>query len=358
MRLREPANRRPEPVRRALATTAFVGAATLVVALGGAAGGTRVTAGLPDRIALSGSPNGKGPSQVYLLDLANGKLRRLTRGKGNHRAFAWTPDGSRLLVAQRGGLYAVRANGSSEVRLTFGGDGSNAGWSPNGKRLAFRAAGSLYVVNSDGSHKRRLARGIVDGGFFTGNVSWSPNGKQIAFARRDGIYLVRTDGGGAPRRITIRPHLRTHCCAGPSTFLQPTWSKRGSRIAFVVDDAETRGYAIYVMKPDGTQAIRLQPGHGPVWSPDGSRIAYRNKGDQVMRSDGTHVRQWRACWCGISFSPDGSRLAYPGGRVHESSGALFVASSDGSGKSRILYAPGGVFKLPLWSRGTATTEGG
>lgn len=330
----------------------------MVIALCGAAGGTRLAGRLPDLIAISGTSNGNGPAQVYLLDLASGKLRRLTRGKGNHRAFAWTPDGSRLLVRQRGGLYAVRANGSSEIRLTLGGDGSNAAWAPSGKRLAFEAAGSLYVVNSDGSRKRRLARGVVDGGFFSGNVSWSPNGGQIAFARRDGIYLVRPDARGGARRITIRPRPRTHCCAGPSTFLQPSWSRGGSRIAFVVDDAQTHGYAIYVMKPEGTQAVRLQPGHGPVWSPDGSTIAYRNKGDQVMRSDGSHVRQWRACWCGISFSPDGSRLAYSGGRLHHSSGALFVASSDGSGKSRILYAPGGVFKLPLWRRGTASTEGG
>lgn len=326
--------------------------------LGDAPGGASLQSRLPNLIALSGSPNGKGPSQVYLLDVANGKLRRLTRGLGIHRAFAWTPDGSRLLVGQRGGLYAVRANGSSEVRVTSGGDGLNASWSPRGKRLAFRAAGGLYVVNSDGSHKRRLARGVVDGGFFTGNVSWSPNGSQIAFARRDGIYLVRSDGRGAPHRIAIRPRPRTHCCMGSSIFLQPTWSPGGSRIAFVVDNAETAGYAIYVMKPDGTQALRLQPGHGPVWSPDGSAIAYRNKGDQVMRADGTHVRRWRACWCGISFSPTGSRLAYSGGTAHESSGALFLARSDGSGKSRVLYAPGGAFRLPLWRRGTATTEGG
>jgi TolB protein len=330
----------------------------MAVGLGAAAGAASRAGRLPDLIALSGSSNGKGASQVYLLDLASGKLRRLTRGRGNHRALAWSPDGTRLLVSQRGGLYALRANGSRQVRLTTGGDGFNASWSPSGKRLAFRAAGALYVVDSSGHHKRRLARGVVAGGFFTGNVSWSPDGTQIAFARRSGIFLVRSDGRGGPRRIAIRPRPNTHCCAGPSTFLQPTWSPRGSRIAFVVDDAKTAGYAIYVMKPDGTQTSRLQAGHGPVWSPDGATIAYRNKGDQVMRADGTRVRRWRACWCGISFSPDGSRLAYPGGRVHHSSGALFLASSDGSRRSRVLYAPGGVFKLPLWRRGTATTEGG
>jgi Tol biopolymer transport system component len=345
-------------MKKAVGATLPIVAAMMAIGLGGASGAASRPGRLPDLIALSGSPNGKRPLQVYLLNLADGKLRRLTRGQGDHRALAWSPDGSRLLVQQRGGLYAVRANGSRQVRLTSGGDGFNADWSPSGKRLAFRAAGALYVVDSSGHNKRRLARGVVGGGFLTGNVSWSPDGTQIAFARRHGIFLVRSDGRGGARRIAIRPRIRTHCCAGPSTFLQPSWSPSGSRIAFVVDDAKTAGYGVYVMKPDGTQATRLQKGHGPVWSPDGSRIAYRNKCDQVMRADGTHARRWRACWCGISFSPNGSRLAYPGGKVHSSSGALFLASSDGSGKSRILYAPGGVFKLPLWRRGTATTEGG
>lgn len=333
-------------------------AATMAVGLSGASSTASPAAGLPDAIALSGSPNGRTPSQVYLLSLANGKLHRLTRGRGDHRAWAWSPNGSRLLVSQRGGLYALRTDGSKAIRLATRGDGSNASWSPTGTRLAYRAAGALYVVDSTGRHKRRLATRVVGGGAYTGNVSWSPDGRRIAFARRDGIFTVSSTGGTRPRRIALRPRPRTHCCAGPSRYLQPTWSPRGSRIAVVIDDAATGRYAIYVMNRDGTQARRLGPGHGPVWSPDGSKIAYRDKADGLMTADGNQLRQWRACWCGISFSPDGSRLAYSGGKARASSGALFLAFAGGEGRSRVLYAPGGAFRLPLWRRGTATTEGG
>jgi Tol biopolymer transport system component len=333
-------------------------AATIAVGMSGTPSTASSVARLPDAIALTGSPNGKKPSQIYLLNLGNGKLRRLTRGPGAHRAWAWSPNGSRLLVSQRGGLYAVRTDGSKAIRLATRGDGSNASWSPNGTKLAYRAAGALYVVDSSGRHRRRLARGVVGGGRYSGNVSWSPDGRRIAFARRDGIFTVSSTGGAGPRQITIRPRPRTHCCAGPSRYLQPTWSPRGSRIAVAIDDAATGRYAIYVMNRDGTQARRLGPGHGPVWSPDGSKIAYRGKSDGLMTADGTQVRQWQACWCGISFSPDGSRLAYPGGKARISSGALFLAYSVAEGRSRVLYAPGGTFRLPLWRRGTATTEGG
>jgi TolB protein len=329
----------------------LAGALALVAGLGGASGSP-----VRDLIALSGSPNGRASSQVYLLDLANGKLTRLTHGPQKHQALAWSGDGARLLVQQGAALYVVRPNGSS-VRLAASTNGRNAAWSPNGRSIAFTSRGALYVVDSAGRHRRRLAGGVVEDKLFSGNVSWSPDGKRIAFARRDGIYLVASAGTGKPYRLAIRPRPRTHCCAGPSRFLQPRWSPAGARIAFVVDDANVGGYAIYVTKPDGTQSVRLGPGHGPVWAPGGSSLAFRGKGDEVMRANGSHVTRWRACWCGITFSPDGSRLAYPGGRDHRSSGVLIVARADGSAPARILYAPGGVWKFPLWRRGTATTEG-
>jgi Tol biopolymer transport system component len=339
------------PSARALGAVLLAGALALTAGLGGASG-SRVR----DLIALTGSPNGRAPSQVYLLDVATGKLTRLTHGPQRHQALAWTRDGARLLVQQGAALYAVRTNGSS-VRLAARASGRNASWSPNGRSVAFTAGGSLYVVDSSGHHRRRLAGGVVDSKLFNGNVSWSPNGKEIAFARRDGIYLVASRGTRKPHRLAIRPRPQTHCCVGPSRFLQPRWSPTGARIAFVVDDATVRGYAIYVTKPNGTQSVRLGRGHGPVWAPSGSLLAFRGKGDEIMRANGSHVRRWRACWCGISFSPDGSRLAYPGGRDHNSSGALLVGGADGSAAARMLYAPGGVWKFPLWWRGTATTEG-
>jgi Tol biopolymer transport system component len=338
------------PAARALGTVLLAGTLALVGGLGGASG-SRVR----DLIALSGSPDGRALSQVYLLELATGKLTRLTHGRQRHQALAWSRDGARLLVQQGAALYAVRPNGSS-VRLATRANGRNAAWSPNGRSVAFTSGGALYVVDSSGRHRRRLGGGVVEDKLFTENVSWSPNGKEIAFARRDGIYLV-TSGGARPRRLEIRPRPKIHCCAGPSRFLQPRWSPTGSRMAFVVDDMTARGYAIYVARPDGSHSVRLGPGHGPVWAPSGTLLAFRGKGDQVMRANGSHVKQWRACWCGITFSPDGSRLAFPGGRDHSSSGALLVARSDGSAPARVLYAPGGVWKFPLWRRGTATSEG-
>ncbi len=338
------------PAARALGAVLLAGALALMTGLGGASG-SRVR----ELIALSGSPNGRAQSQVYLLDLATGKLTRLTHGPRRHQGLAWNRDGSRLLVQQGAALYAVRLNGSS-VRLAARSDGRNATWSPNGRSVAFTSRGSLYVVDSSG-HRRKLGGDVVESKLFAGNVSWSPNGKEIAFARGDGIYVVASGGKGKPHRLVLRPRPRTHCCAGPSRFLQPRWSPNGARIAFVVDDATVGGYAIYVTKPDGTHAVRLARGHGPVWAPRGSVLAFRGKGDEVMRANGSHAKRWRACWCGITFSPDGSKLAYPGGRDHHSSGALLVAGFDGSTPVRVLYAPGGVWKFPLWRRGTATTEG-
>ena len=69
---------------------------------------------------------------------------------------------------------------------------------------------------------------------------------------------------------------------------------------------------IYTIRTDGSRRRQLTTGGGlgPVWSPDGSRLAFWWK-DRigVMNADGT-VRGWVATGTNPTWSPDGRRLAY------------------------------------------------
>ena len=97
-------------------------------------------------------------------------------------------------------------------------------------------------------------------------------------------------GGFVVKKLTTETTTRPN--------ISPVWSPDGSRIAFV--GASEEGFDLYVMNADGTDITRLTdlPGDEtqPAWSPDGDRIAYSwddlgdprfRTGISVVNADGT-----------------------------------------------------------------------
>ena len=146
---------------------------------------------------------------------------------------------------------------------------------------------------------------------------------------------------------------------GASMALVPSWSSdavaaetSAGRIVFESDPHGHRD--IWIMDVDGTNAEALTGDRAddvfPVWSPDGSRIAW-SRGDKgvyeiwVMNADGSGkvqitfdgVRSRAPTW-----SPDGERIAF--GR----SGDLWVMDADGSDQQQLTSGPNLDFG-PRWS---------
>jgi TolB protein len=184
------------------------------------------------------------------------------------------------------------------------------------------------------------------------------------------MYVVGADGQNE-RQVnpTGPPHVTaTEICEESS----PAWSPDGSLIAFSwpqgsislvngVDTIEAQGIA--VVRPDGsapqllTQSQRPTNAEdiGPVWSPDGSQIAFvrlnitAEPRDMtavfVMNADGTDERQitpWDLNAADIDWSPDGSLISFRSEEVGtDFVGDLYTVRPDGSGVSRLTETDGG-----------------
>jgi Tol biopolymer transport system component len=145
------------------------------------------------------------------------------------------------------------------------------------------------------------------------------------------IYVMKADG-------TDRRQLTHNATFGKSQT--PVWSPDGTRIAFASSgDAENAPTQLHVMRADGTgdHLLANEPGHNPAWAPDGQTITFRSTTSASFEIieiavDGTHRKQLThgaAIQNGMSWSPDGKHIAFGrkiGDRTH-----IAVVNSDGTG---------------------------
>lgn len=153
-----------------------------------------------DTILFSSSMHGD--PDIYSMNLEGGILGKLTRTIGVDISPAYSPDGSRIVFSsERSGklhVFTMSVDGSDATRLTFVGQFNDTpAWSPDGTKIAFCArdqgAFDIFTMNTDGSFIQRLTAGEGD----NTHPSWSPDSRYIAFASNktgEAIYVMRFDG--------------------------------------------------------------------------------------------------------------------------------------------------------------------
>ncbi len=126
----------------------------------------------------------------------------------------------------------------------------------------------LYTMNPDGSDQKRL---LYSPSSLEQYCSWSPDGRYIVFGSdlntpgTSQIFIMKEDGTGIK--------ALTNYTAGAN---QPVWSPDGSKIAFISSKDGTND--IYVMDNDGTNVRRLSNDatmeYGVSWRSDSKSIIF------------------------------------------------------------------------------------
>ncbi len=196
----------------------------------------------------------EGAYEVTLLDPATGERTTIVTYPFWIAALAWSPDGTQLAVAgsPSGIQVVVLETGRSTSIASAARDVHNMSWSPDGTRLVFEGLAiderghnvtepnQIRVVNVDGSDDRIL----VDHGVQQVPVqpTWSPDGTRIAYVTwpkgRQGdlseVWVIGADGSDATRLFHARCCLAEHYAVNYAYMTPgPVWSPDGSRIAFL-----------------------------------------------------------------------------------------------------------------------------
>jgi dipeptidyl aminopeptidase/acylaminoacyl peptidase len=257
-------------------------------------------------------------SQIHLARTDGSHAFQLTRGAESAGAPAWSPDGKWIafLSSRQSGksdIWRIRTDGGEAERVTDEkGDISAFTWSPDGARIAFLMAEpetkeeeknrkekrdarvvdedlnmvDLYVVPVDEDEQgERPVRKLTKGDFSVGAVfggggpNWSPDGEAIVFAHQPTPKVndwTQTDlsvvdvGSGAVRTLV----------ATPAAESGPVFSPDGSWIAYVASDVPpTWGFTarIHVVPTEGGPSRALAESYDQQpnivgWSADGSRV--------------------------------------------------------------------------------------
>jgi len=175
----------------------------------------------PDGRSLAMTLSKDGNPEIYVLTLASGAMRRLTRHAGIDSEPSWSPNGRQLaFLSDRAGspnIYVMDAEGTNVRQITSGGFHTQPRWSPRGDTIAYtQRAGShdIWVVDVDGSNPRRLTNGGDNQ-----SPTWAPSGRHLAFQSsrlgRWQIFAMLADGTAAA------PITR-----GGTESTSPSWSPR------------------------------------------------------------------------------------------------------------------------------------
>jgi Tol biopolymer transport system component len=283
--------------RRAAATVGGATVAVLASIVGIAIVAGSLQATPTDR---TGNPAMPLDEREFLVDVATGTRTELEGLPAGAYLYDVSPDGSRVAFVMRDPegrfqVWEMPLDGGEPRQLTHDPyEASNPAWSPDGRKVAYTGFGEadardVFVVDAATGRSHRVVRD--DGDPYL--PDWSPNGREIVYSTS--ITVEREPVEGQPvasspvsssqvRIVDVRSGEVSVLEGGASgQAYDAAWDRTSGRIAFVRAPVVNLGHDpdrlwLVTSDADGSDKVSLAevpfPSWGPIWSPNGTRIAF------------------------------------------------------------------------------------
>jgi TolB protein len=172
---------------------------------------------------------------------------RLPSGYRSIASYAWSPDGTQLVLSLYKGrgfretLFVASADGTSWMKIAA--DAGSPDWSSLDRIVAVRNS-RLITLDPDGGNVVQLANGI------SYDPDWSPDGARIAYMcgrlKHADVCVVNADGTG-----------RVDLTDSHAVDWSPSWSPSGTQIVWAASKGISGFGDLRVMGDDGTGRVRV-----------------------------------------------------------------------------------------------------